>query len=116
MHNKVKPAVLLLCGFLIACGQNPLQQKSAHDAARELSDASLNAMKELNPKASNKSDRYRLCMEHREEKRFNCETLYKTMSDVLKKQGLRVSPSQLSNRTFYSRLADDLQELSYYSI
>jgi hypothetical protein len=116
MQYKVKHTVLMLCGLLTACGHNPLQQKSTHDAARLLTDASLVAMKEVSPQSPNKSDHYRLCMEQLEEKGFNCNALYKAMSENLQAQGLKVSPAQLRDKTLYKTLADDLKELSYYSI
>ena len=116
MHYILKPTALILCGLLAACTANPLEQKSPHDAARLLTDASLDAMKQLEPHARNKSDHYRQCMEHRAASGFNCEALYKEMCDVLGRQGLRVTPSNLKDKAMYSKIADDLKQRSYYSI
>ena len=116
MHYTLKPTVLIFCGLLAACGANPLEHKSPHDAARLLTDASLVAMKQLDSKVLNKSDHYRQCIEHRAVSSFNCEALYKAMCEVLGRQGVRVTPSNLKDKTMYSKLMDDLEQLSYYSL
>lgn len=116
MHYTLKPTVLILCGFLAACTANPLDHKSPHDAARLLTDASLDAMKQLDPKVLNKSDHYRQCMEHPALSSFNCEALYKAMCEVLGRQGMHVTLSNLKDKAMYSKIADNLEQLSYYSI
>ena len=107
-------ATLILCSTLTGCS-NPLIKEPVEETARILTNASGSAMEKMGQVMSGMDERYLRCLENKEPTFFNCEQLYKTMTDVLAQQGIKVSVANLTDKALFKRLHEALQARTYFS-
>ena len=116
MRHTCKITAFLLYGLLTACSGNPLAHKPTHATASLLMKTSNEAMTHMGYNELSQSDRYRQCMESLAYSTFPCNKLYQTMAELLNHQGIPVQEKHLQDKTFYSAIASELEQLSYYSL
>lgn len=107
----------VIAGFLLAgCTPNPFDKKTTHETAQMITQASTDAMKRMGYHSPNLGDRYAHCMTQRTSAVFNCSTLYETMAQVLNERGIKIKSAHLSNAAFFTRIQEDLKQISLFSL
>lgn len=107
MKRGVRLTTLVLILGLSACSDsNPLAEKPLDESARLLfTHAAMSAT------VINGGDTYRQCIEGMHSNK-TCKTLYQAMSRSLTREGLAISPKQISDKNLYQRLSARLKRLS----
>ena len=98
--------------LIACCSSNPLMKQSPKERAKALMYVSNQAVKSLELQGINGEDAYRQCMKgHLSHK--TCTRLFDTMSELFEKQGVRISPKKVADKTMYQRTSLQLDRFSY---
>lgn len=116
MNTKSILTALITSLLITACSQNPFDKKSTHETAKIITQASTDAMKRIGYQSHNLGDRYAHCMTQRTNNSFNCDNLYRMMAVVLNERGIKIKTAQLSNPAFYTRIKEELEQISLFSL
>lgn len=110
--EKIMP-VLLSIIIVTGCQEsNPLNQKPINEVATLLMDASKSASLSAGFDNSEPEDNYRQCM-RKEAFNSTCSDLIKAMCAYVSKKGVHLTPSQLTDKHMYNRVAERLDFLSH---